>query len=181
MTTQTFNREAVFAGLTQYAAQERYRVSAVTLRRDIEVCIRCYLPRQGGRETDDSAEPLLADLGLLSEDPSDTFQFRRGPQHTLPTGVFAFALLEFWRLREKNTDGSQSTLAFETIAHDYGSPGRVFKLDEDSVADRLIHLESLTKGALRWSDSAGVRQVSRHETDLDDASLMKMLRYAYAH
>jgi hypothetical protein len=40
----------------------------------------------------------------------------------------------------------------------------VFKLDEDSVAARLIALEALTRGAYQWSDTAGIRQVIRKKT-----------------
>ena len=130
---------------------------------------------------DDAAEPLLADLGLLSESPAGVFQFHRGPQQTLPNGIFAFALAEFWRRWEDITGSNQTTLSFEAIAHDYGSPGRVFKLDENAVAERLLSLEAETNGAITWSDSAGVRQVIRREGVFTDESIFTFLRNAYVH
>ena len=94
-------------------------------------------------------------------------------------GVFAFALMEFWDRWEAATGSSQNTLSFEAIAHDYGSPGRVFKLDESSVADRLLNLETITSGAVRWTDSAGLRQVSRPKGRLDEHATLRLLRKAY--
>lgn len=178
---QTFDRRSVVAGLEALVDQRSLRVSETTLKRDVEVCLRCYLPRQDGPEADDAAEPLLADLGLLSESPAGTFQFHRGQQQTLPNGVFAFALMEFWKRWEDLTGSKQTTLSFDVIAHDYGSPGRVFKLDENAVAERLIALEADTNGAIRWTDTAGVRQVTRDERALKDEFIFSFLRKAYAH
>jgi len=141
--------------------------------------VRCYVARRDGREADDSAEPLLADLGLLAEGPTGTFRFQRGPQSSLPDGLFALALLEFWESRQRAGGSSQATLPFETIAYEFGAPGRVFKLDENSVGDRLVGLERYFRGTLRWSDSAGVRQVSLMLTETPDALKQRLLKQAY--
>lgn len=70
--------------------------------------------------------------------------------------MFLYGLLEFW------AEYSQAaTLSFEAIAHEPGSPGRVFLLDENDVADRLSALDELTNGGLRWSETAGLKQVVR--------------------
>lgn len=181
ITSQTFDRDTVFIGIHMLAADHKARASETTLKRDIEVCLRCYLSRHDGREADDAAEPLLADIGLLSEGPPGTFQFRRGSQATLPDGVFAYALFDFWHRWESKSGSSQNTLSFETIAHDYGSPGRVFKLDENSVAERLINIESASGGLIRWNDTAGIRQVIRLDAAANDESLMTFLKMAYGH
>lgn len=179
VTQQTFSRSSLQAGLQQFAEQRGQRVAPITVKRDIEVCVRCYLARRDTREVDDSAEPLLADLGLLVEGPGDVLQFRRGQQPSLPGGVFAYALLDFWQIWEDLTDSRQRTLSFEAIAHEYASPGRVFKLDENAVAERVVNLEELTHGALKWSDTAGIRQVAR-DPDVDMSKLkQKVLRGAY--
>ena len=52
-----------------------------------------------------------------------------------------------------------------------GSPGRVFKLDEDSVINRLMRMEAVTDGAWRWTDTAGLRQLQRVD-GIDPASLV---------
>jgi|688.fasta_scaffold103468_1 hypothetical protein len=179
VTSQTFDRDVLVRSLEDVVKQKDIRVSSVTLKRDVEVCLRCYTPRPAGHEADDAAEPLLADLGLVSEGPPGMFHFRRGSQQTLPDGIFAFALLEYWKGWEDLTGSKQMTLSFESIAHDYGSPGRVFKLDENAVAERLIALERITRNTIQWTDSAGVRQISRRERALTEDYRMSMLRGAY--
>ena len=43
----------------------------------------------------------------------------------------------------------------------FGTIFFIFKLDEASVADRVQSLADVTKGQLDWSDTAGIRQVTR--------------------
>jgi len=179
ITQQTFDTEGVIKALADAAEQSGHRVSRVTLKRDVEVCVRCYVTRRDVREADDAAEPLLADLGLLVEGPAGTFRFRRGSQPSLPDGLFALALLDFWETKERVSGSGQTTLSFEAIAHEFGSPGRVFKLDEHSVGERLVNLEDISKGQLRWSDTAGVQQVSRMLKESAKALKQRLLKQAY--
>jgi len=178
VSAQVFDTDSV-ADALHAAMADRTRVSRVTIKRDVEVCMRCYLPRRDGREVDDAAEPLLADLGLLSELHSGSFQFRRGAQASLPDGIFAYALLEYWEEKDKDGGSQAATLSFETIAHAYSAPGRVFKLDERSVGDRLTNLEEITEGQLAWSDTAGVRQISRKLRETPTQLKKHLLRHAY--
>ncbi|WP_299537254.1 DUF4007 family protein [uncultured Herbaspirillum sp.] len=176
--SQSFSLSDVLTLIEEYAAENKIgRCSSMTLRRDVEVCLRSYSALSKA-VSEDSAEPLLSELSLLSFGARDSYHFNRGPQYSLPDEVFAFALLDFWQRRDKNNGGSQSTLSFNAIAHEYGSPGRVFKLDEDSVGDRLSRIFDVTKGALAWTDSAGIRQVSRVHND-DGEMMASILRGAY--
>jgi len=156
---QTFDKESLFKALKSYTASVPYKVSDSTLRRDIDVCLASYLPKTvNGGSAEDAAEPVLAELPLLQQHMGmkSTFSFRRGAKPTLPDALFTYALVEFWERYVHS-----SVLSFERIAHDYGSPGRVFKLDEYSVGEKVLALEHSTKGMLRWTDTAGVRQVSK--------------------
>lgn len=170
---QSFSAKTLLKSLDEYARERRGKLSAATLKRDIEVCLRCYVDRSETNSVDDFADSMLGELGLISVQSRDEYALRRGPKSTLSDGAFLYALTEFWQAFAPE----QSTLSFETIAYEIGSPGRVFKLDEDSVAARLIALDHLTKGAFQWSDSAGLRQVIRTKPlNLDTA-----LEFAYAH
>ncbi|EPG6861637.1 DUF4007 family protein, partial [Acinetobacter baumannii] len=130
-------------------------------------------------DTEDNIEPLLAGIGLLSEISKGQYRFNRGNQYSLPDQVFAFALLDFWEQWELITNTSQKTLSFNLIAHDYGSPGRVFKLDESAVGDRLSRISEITNNYLQWTDSSGIRQVSRIGTETWGSVKMRILRGAY--
>ena len=174
---QSFDRGFIFSSLEQFVRERQLRVSDSTLKRDIECFVRCYVPKVGTELPEEMAESLLGELGLLYESSRGTFAFRRGPQSTLSDGVFAYALLDFWHRFDPNV----SSLSYDLIAHEFGSPGRVFKLDENSVADRLMSLEAFTRGRLVWSDAAGLRQVTRIKEALSDLHgyKMKMLDKAY--
>lgn len=165
VTASIFSREELQAALADFARtlDPERKLAPMTLARDIDVCLRSYAPRSIGGSPEDYAEPVLGELGLLYEEHKGHFAFRRGPKASLHDGLFAYALLDYW---DRSAPGL-TTLAFEAIAYGEGSPGRVFKLDEDSVAERLFNLDGLTGGALTWTDTAGLRQVHRHPKAAD--------------
>ncbi len=175
VTAPTFTRQELEEPLARYAREldPKHRLSASTISRDLETCLRSYAPRAAGGSPEDFAEPLLGELGLLQEVHKGQYAFRRGPKASLHDGVFAYALVDFWR---REAEG-QSALAFETVAYAEGSPGRVFKLDEESIAQRLINLSDFTERKLEWTDSAGLRQV--HRKDLSKEDIKNMVRRAY--
>lgn len=149
-----------------------WRATRGTLKRDVEVFLRSYV-RRGGIQSEDAAEPLLAELGLIREARlGGWYEFVRGPKPSLPDEIFAYALGQFWEAQ-----GSSTALAAEQICYAPGSPGRVFKLDEDSVVTRLMALGALTGGAWQWNDTAGLRQIQRRH-DFDAA---KLLPAAFGH
>lgn len=175
VTAPTFTRQELEDPLAQYARDldPKHRLSVSTISRDLETCLRSYAPRTAGGSPEDFAEPLLGELGLLQEVHKGQYAFRRGPKASLRDGVFAYALVDFWN---REAEG-QSSLAFETVAYAEGSPGRVFKLDEESIAQRLIALSDFTGRKLEWTDSAGLRQVHRKELSKED--LKSLIRRAY--
>lgn len=133
-----------------------WRATRGTLKRDIEVFLRSYV-RRGDALNEDAAEPLLAELAIIREARlGGWYEFVRGPKPSLHDAVFVFALADYW---EKS--GGATTLTAEQICYAPGAPGRVFKLDEDSVISRLMRVSDLTEGAWLWVDTAGLRQIQR--------------------
>lgn len=175
VTAPTFTRQELEEPLARYAREldPKHRLSTSTISRDLETCLRSYAPRAAGGSPEDFAEPLLGELGLLQEVHKGQYAFRRGPKASLHDGVFAYALVDYWNRKAEG----QSSLAFETVAYAEGSPGRVFKLDEESIAQRLIALSDFTGRKLEWTDSAGLRQVHRKELATED--IKNMIRRAY--
>lgn len=175
VTAPTFTRAELEEPLALFAREldPKHRLSSTTISRDLETCLRSYAPRTAGGSPEDFAEPLLGELGLLQEVHKGQYAFRRGPKASLHNGIFAYSLVDFW---DRKAAG-QSSLAFETVAYAEGSPGRVFKLDEESIAQRLIALSDLTGRKLEWTDSAGLRQV--HRKHLSNEDIKDMIRRAY--
>lgn len=150
-------------------------ISASTLTRDIDTCIRSYAPRSDAVSPEDFAEPMLGELGLITEESKGLFAFRRGPKPTLSDGMFIYALIDYWEALDSNAN----SMAFESIVYGEGSPGRVFKLDEESVAERLFSLEDFTGGIFSWTDTSGLRQVLRKSGN-DSTFQSWILEKAYA-
>lgn len=164
--------DQLLSGLQNYAKSISYKVASATLKRDLECCLRCYVPRVADDSPEEISDSVLGELGLIQQTGRGIFEFKRGAKPSLNDSLFAYCLISFWESYSPNTQ----TLTFEAIAHEYGSPGRVFKLDEASVAERVQALNEVTKGQLVWSDTAGMRQVIR--TNLKD-NKEKLLSNAY--
>jgi len=155
-----FERDHLVKPLETLAAEREWlRVAVATIKRDVECFVRLYVARSatGEGSHEDALESPLAELGLIRPvGRRDGFRFVRGAKPTLGDGVFLYALIDFW---ERHS--TASTLSFEAIAHEPGSPGRVFLLDEDEIFSRLQELEDISAGAMRWSETAGLKQVIR--------------------
>lgn len=155
-----FERETLVKALIKFGQDRGWsRVTPSTIKRDVDCFVRTYVakPATGKQTHEDTMESPLTELSLIKPiGKKDGFRIIRGPKVSLGDGVFAFALSEFW---SNYTHGN--TLSFEAIAHHPGSPGRVFQLNEDDLVDRLARMESFTSGLIRWSETAGLKQLVR--------------------
>jgi hypothetical protein len=138
------------------------RVAEITVDRDMQCLLRTYV---GGRGDSEAGESILAELGLVRPLGQSRFNIPRGQKPSLSDAVFLSALCDFW----KSAAEDRSTLSYEAVAFQGGSPGRVFSLDESALVERLEGLERSSGGALAWSETAGLRQiVRRHELKRGD-------------
>lgn len=168
---QEFDAATLVGALESVVAAKGWRATAGTLKRDVEVLLRGYVSRADS-SNEDAVEPLMAELGLIRESRAGGyFEFVRGPKPSLPDGVFAYALSRFWQRRHRGAP----TLSVEQAAYGPGSPGRIFKLDEDDVAARMARVESCTGNAWRFTDTAGLRQIQK----IEEIDAMAVLASAY--
>ena len=174
----TFERDGLIRKLDRLARERNWpRTANTTIRNDVACFTRTYAARQMTGKTghDDALESPLTELGLIKAiGKKDGFRFVRGPKTTLGDGVFTYALIDFWSRYAPNT----ATLSFEAIAHAPGGPGRVFLFDENDVADRLATLEDVTGGALRWTETAGLKRVERN-AEIDKEAALSRIRADY--
>ena len=152
------------------------RVSPNTIKRDVECFVRTYAtrPLKNKEAHEDALECPLAELGLIrSTGTRDGFRFVRGKKASLHDSVFLYAVVDFWQ-RASNT----SHLSFESLMHEPGSPGRVFLLDENEMSDRLAKIDVLSEGKIRWSETAGLKQVIR-TVEFDEIDLLGLIESGY--
>lgn len=89
-----------------------------------------------------------------------------GPKPTLSAHVFGYALLQFL-LPHAST---RRAIAVDDCLYFPGSPGQVFKLDENSLVGYLEELEVLTAGRIRLQESAGLRQIYLDDSVIETAT-----------
>src|SRR5262245_23787259 len=158
-----FSREALTSALFQWTQTlPGKRVAESSLKRDVEVFLRTYVPsRQSRRDlAEDSLDCPLVELGLITLPAGGPlYRFRRGAQQGLPDGILLYAILSFWDAFAPGI----GTLALNDLARQPGSPGRLFKIDESSLAERLECIEKQTSGALSYGETAGLRQLYRRK------------------
>ena len=166
----SFERDALVRGIEKMAKHSRWpRASASTIRNDVACFVRTYVsrPSSGKASHEDALESPLTELGLIqATGKRDGFRFVRGRKPTLGAGMFAYAVTEFWAKRS-----TAQTLAFEALAHEPGSPGQVFLLDENALADILLEIEDASGGAYGWSETTGLKQLLRERVVSEDEAL----------
>ncbi len=177
-----FDRDHLYRALTALSRERRWpRISDATIKRDVDCFIRSYAtrPASTGAMHEDELESPLAELGLVrAVGKKDGFRMVRGAKPTLGLGVFLYALLDFWDRFSGSASSRRSSLSFEAIAHEPGSPGRVFLLDEADLADRLADIEEFTGGALMWSETSGLKQMLRRR-EIDDQEALRFVMRDY--
>jgi len=176
--TDDFTRESLFE---LFSAESKRRniagPSAASLQRDIDCALRTYVgTRNKGELLEESLDCPLVELQLITADPDGVlFRFNRGPKPSLSDDVFLHCLLEFW-----DTRTAGDSLAFSEIAFAAGSPGSIFKLDENALASRLEELERTTNGGLTYDETAGLKQVYRRAKTDKQGALSRYYRSSMA-
>ena len=84
-----------------------------------------------------------------------TVSLQHGSQRTLAASVFLYAVLTFWEWKQP---GSSSFSVWD-VTYAEGSPGLVFKLDEESVLEYLDVLSDATHGAYVFEDNGAIREI----------------------
>ena len=145
-----------------------------TIKRDVDCFVRTYtVSTKKGEITEDSLECPLAELNLISSTYSKTsYEFQRGPKPNLSFEVFEYTLFDYFTEKLKGSE----ILTFEKIMYDFGSPGKVFQLDEKSLDNYLEQFEIRKNTAFRFIKGAGgLRQIQK----VKDVSLDELLINCY--
>lgn len=158
-TPDTFKKE--LSEWTQQQKESLRPISDTTLQRDINCFIRTYCHSRHNANaaiTEETFDCPLVDLKLITELPErNRYEFQRGEKETLPIEIVMATLLAFW-------DASfpeREVMPFRDLMYALLSPGRIFRLDEDTMVLYLERLGDLTNGVLRYDETADLKQVYR--------------------
>lgn len=178
LNSNNFSQDNVIGLVIELVSESENARSRKTLENDIDTCLKSYV---SDNETEDGIESLLSKLGLIKKINKNLYQFNYAYHESLSDFLFCFAILDFWESLERRYESSQSTLSFKNITYDYGSPGRVFKLTEYSINERLSRIEEISNGYLGWTDSSGLKQITKLKSEVSIGEVkMNLLRSAYA-
>lgn len=149
-------------------SQDR-QLSIVTLKQHFNIFLHTYTPtrRKKGNILEDNLDCPLIELDLIrqiGETVSDDngkreliYTFNRDLKPQISQPLFFYCLDDFW----KNYYSEEKSLLFREIASGHGSPGQIFKLSEQEIGDRLEEIEDFTDGAMRFRESANLRQIQK--------------------
>ena len=169
----TFDKDNLAERIVETLKNSRIKPpSASTLKRDIECFLGMYSSRNNKDMADeDNIESPLTELELFSPlVRRNIFQINRGVKPTITIYTFLFALFKFWECYSP----SSKTLSFESICYHPMSPGRIFLLSEDAIAEYLYSLSDTTGGTFEYTETAGLKQIiinSSQNKDLNKCAL----------
>ena len=152
------NKDALLNDILNIGKFSKWKgLSPNTLKRDIDCFIRTYtFSSKKGEITEDSIECPLSELGLISSTyTKGEYELQKGPKLTLSDQIFEYALNDYWSKQSNNI------ITFEKLMYDYGSPGKVFLLDEKSMENYLERLENDGKNFLFNKGAGGLRQITK--------------------
>lgn len=174
----SFDREHIVAALEKVGTDRGWsKMATATIKRDVECFVRTYAakPLTSKQTHEDTMESPLTELSLIKAiGKKDGFRMVRGAKNSLGDGIFTYAVIQFWMSYSKTS----TTISFEVLAHHPGSPGKVFLLTEDDLAERLTRIDLITDGALSWSETAGLKQVVKAKS-ISPAQLLSLIDHDY--
>ena len=169
-----FTRDSLMKDLIDWIKQQEYirkLPSENTIKHDVSCFIRTYCLSRSAVSSiiEDTFDCPLVELDLIREVPGENrYQFNLGAKPSLTASMIVLTITDFWNRRFPN----KNTLSFSEIMYSKFSPGQVFNLDENTMVMYLENLESVTDSAMTYDETAGLKQVSRHE-NLDLLELLK--------
>jgi len=154
-----FTKRQLGAFVTKQLENMGVTTTPGTIEREIDCCLLTYVSssqRRSSAATEESLDCPLVDLDLIRYNQEDNmYSFNTGPKPSLPTEVFGYGLIRFL----ETTAQSRRTVHVDECVYHEGSPGQIFRLDENSVVEHLERMDELTGGAIRIQESAGLPQV----------------------
>ena len=152
-----FTKQDLSQFLQNFAEKNELQVSEGTISRDIDCFIRTYLGSQasGGAVMEDSFNCPLIEIGLIQSMRDESLKFVIGPKLSLPAEIFGFALFEYLQ----KSGRTNQTMSIHECLYNPGSPGQVFKLDENSLFEYLERLGTLTENVVDVDETAGLKQI----------------------
>jgi hypothetical protein len=136
-----------------------------TLKKDVDCFLNTYSKKQKNNTAkkvtkvdEDHFTSPLSELNLLQDNGGGFYISNLSERPELPVEIFIFALLEFFN--NETQDSNVGTIDFDSLLTKPCSPGRIFRLSESGLGQKLDEAQEFTDKHVTWVDSLGLRQVN---------------------
>ena len=136
-----------------------------TLKKDVDCFLNTYSKKQKNstakkavKVDEDHFTSPLAELNLVQDNGGGFYVSNLTERPELPVEIFIYALLKFFN--EETKDSKVSTVDFDSLLTKPCSPGRIFRLSESGLGQKLDEAQGFTNKNVTWVDSLGLRQVN---------------------
>jgi hypothetical protein len=164
--TAEFSTNAVVEAFRKEFEQNQKTASMVTLKQHWDVFLHTYRPPRGLRG-EDHLDSVLSSLGLIQEVGERQtaagkweaiYAFDTGPKTAIPQQLFAFFVHDWWN---RAFPAEQTVALRELVAGDH-SPGRILRMAEGEILERVFDLARTQSNVFQSTESANLRQLRRH-------------------
>ncbi|MEQ8470606.1 MAG: DUF4007 family protein [Marinoscillum sp.] len=125
--------------------------SANTLKTDLQIFSRMYIPRDDSKDLDESYSGLFTELNLvhkLKKEKQDWFSIEPKRRPEIPSAVFLYCILE-------NVDYGNS-ISFDVLYNE--GVGSIFAMSREGLTEKLEELDEKYDW-LTFSNEAGVKEL----------------------
>ena len=167
----SFTKEELINEITRLSKELSWPLASEnTIKRDIDVFVRSYTLSKDKRDNfnEDSFECPLSELGLVRPSMNkDNYDIHSGNKQSLSPSVLAYAVYDY---ASKN---NEHLIPLERLCSDFGSPGKVFRMDENSMIKVLSEIDQISNGMINYSETAGHKQISINSMIATPEALIK--------
>jgi len=140
-----------------------------TLKKDIDCFLNTYCKKfksatskkQTKIDEDHFTSPL-SELNLIQDSGGGFYISNLSERPELPIEIFIYGLVKFAAIETK--DSKINTVDFDSLLTKPCSPGRIFRLSESGLGQKLDEAQEYSKGSISWIDSLGLRQIRIEQT-----------------
>ena len=151
-----------------------------TLKKDVDCFLNTYskkfkssATKKNLRIDEDHFTSPLTELNLLQDNGGGFYVSDLVERPELPIEIFIYSLIRFTQVETQ--DSNINSVDFESLLTKPYSPGRIFRLSESGLGQKLDEAQEYSEGEISWIDSLGLRQVQidKHSLNSPDTYLDK--------
>ena len=146
-----------------------------TLKKDIDCFLNTYCKKFKSTikknltiDEDHFISPL-SELNLIQDNGGGFYISYLAERPELPIEIFMYGLIRFAQVETE--DSKVNTIDFESILTKPCSPGRIFRLSESGLGQKLDEAQECSGGKISWIDSLGLRQIKIDQSAFDSPIL----------